>query len=445
MQQTHEPDNVGLDFFFMTTELHAIALKSQTNPRHRFQNLYGLIDSKLLYRSWKTLNKQSSPGVDGVNAKDYQQRLKENVLNLHAKLKEKRYRTMDVKRVHIPKANGKIRALGLPTLEDKLVQQSVSFILQGLWEGEFLRFSYGYRPNKSAHQAVESLNHNLRYKNYGYIVEADIKGFFDNMSHQWLCRMLEQKIDDKAIMSLIKQWLKSRVVTPDGRIEKPAKGTPQGGVISPVLANIYLHYVIDLWFEKKIKPRCEGKAMLVRYADDFVVAFQYWSDAQAFYKALPERLQQFELTLSASKTHLKRISRFQPGRKYHFKFLGFVFYWERRARGELRLRRKTDSKKLSSAMTEFYRWIKFNRSRPIRALLLELRRKLVGFQNYFGLRDNSRSLNLLYNQVLRYLHKWLNRRSQRKSLTWQGLIDLLNHFHIKPLRVKAGRVAIDWY
>ena len=222
----------------MTTALHTIAFKAQTHPNHRFQNLYGLLDSDLLVQSWGQINKQSACGIDGVTPSDFKQRLPENINRLHQTLKCKSYRANDVKRVFIPKSNGKLRPLGLPTLDDKIVQQSVSQILQSIWEQDFVKNSYGYRPNRSAHQAVHSLQLNLQYGTYGYVVEADIKGFFDNIDHEWLMRMLKQRIEDKALLNLINQWLKARIKSPEGVFEKPASGSPQGGVISPVLANI---------------------------------------------------------------------------------------------------------------------------------------------------------------------------------------------------------------
>ncbi|XP_014680338.1 PREDICTED: putative uncharacterized protein YkfC, partial [Priapulus caudatus] len=306
----------------MTTTLHDIAFKARSHPRHCFQNLYGLLKTDLLYQSWGQLNKQAASGIDGITPSKYESSLFENIQRLDEQLKAKRYRANTIKRVYIPKANGKQRPLGLPTVDDKVVQQSVSQILQTIWEADFLPNSYGYRPAKSAHQAVHSLALNLQYKGYGYIVEADIKGFFDHMDHDWLVKMLEQRIDDKALLTLIKQWLKARVKSPDGRVQRSTSGTPQGGVISPVLANIYLHYVLDLWFEKQVKPRLQGRAMLIRYADDFVIAFQFQREAERFYRVLPKRLNKFGLSVAEDKTRLMRFSRFRPGRKHSFQFLG---------------------------------------------------------------------------------------------------------------------------
>ena len=429
----------------MTTALHDIAFKARNHPRHRFQNLYGLLKTDLLYQSWGQLNKQAASGIDGVTTSMYERCLPENIQRLNSQLKAKSYRANTIKRVYIPKANGKQRPLGLPTVDDKVVQQSVSQILQSIWEADFLPNSYGYRPAKSAHQAVHSLALNLQFKGYGYIVEADIKGFFDHMDHNWLVKMLEQRIDDKALLSLIKQWLKARVKSPDGRVRRSTSGTPQGGVISPVLANIYLHYVLDLWFEKQVKPQLEGSAMLIRYADDFVIAFQFSHDAQRFYRVLPKRLNQFGLSVAEDKTRLMRFSRFRPGRKRSFQFLGFEFYWDVDFNKEPRLRRRTAPKKQREALSTFYRWIKQMRSNPLRDWMPVLRRKLTGFRNYYGLPDNSRSLERLHSHILHSLFKWLNRRSQRKSYNWYGLKQMLGYFGIAPPRVTKRQVLVDWY
>ncbi|WP_028110739.1 group II intron reverse transcriptase/maturase [Ferrimonas futtsuensis] len=430
----------------MTTELQAIAFKARTHPKHRFQDLYGLLEPELLYTSWGQLNKHAAPGVDGARFPEYQQNLVQNITRLSAELKTKRYRTKPIKRVFIPKSNGKQRPLGLPTIDDKLVQQSVSQILQSIWESDFLPFSYGYRPNKSAHQAVESLNQNLFRGRFGYIVEADIKGFFDNMSHDWLHKMLLQRVDDKALLSTIKQWLKAKIKSPEGRCVKSRSGTPQGGVISPILANIYLHYVVDIWFEKVVKPRLRGDAMLIRYADDFVCAFQHQQDAEAFYRVLPKRLKRFDLEVAEEKTKIIRFNRYSPGRDKKFQFLGFEFLWELNAKGKACLRRRTAPKKQKATLTEFYRWIKFSRFKRLGEWLPSLKRKLTGFGNYFGLPDNSRSLTGLYKHVIDSLYKWLNRRSQRRSYNWAGLKQMLMCFGIRGMRVRRrSNVKVDWY
>ena len=429
----------------MTTTLNNITFKAQTHPKHRFQNLYGLLNTELLFQSWGQLNKQAAPGIDGISISKYQQSLPININRLSHELKDKCYRANDIKRIFIPKSNGKQRPLGLPTIDDKLVQQSVSQILQSIWEQDFLRNSYGYRPNKSAHQAIHSLTLNLQFKGYGYLVEADIKGFFDNLDHDWLMKMLKQRIDDAAMLSLISQWLKARIKSPDGTFVKPSSGSPQGGIISPVLANIYLHYALDLWFEKKVKPAMNGRCMMIRYADDFVCAFQFSKDAERFYRVLPKRLKKFNLDVAEDKTSLMRFSRFHVGRKRHFVFLGFEFYWGTDAKGKARLRRRTAVKKQKATLSEYYQWIKAKCSVKLREWLPQLKRKLIGFRNYFGLPDNSRSLANLYSYVLHTLYKWLNRRSSRKSYNWSDFKKMLTYFKIEVLKVSKRNIIVDWY
>jgi len=292
---------------------------------------------------------------------------------------------------------------------------------------------------------VHSLTLNLQFNGYGYIVEADIKGFFDNLDHEWLMEMLKQRIDDKVILNLINQWLKARIKSPDGVFTKPSSGSPQGGIISPVLANIYLHYALDLWFEKKVKPRMKGRAMMIRYADDFVCAFQFVHDAERFYKVLPKRLKRFNLDVAEDKTSLMPFSRFRIGRKRHFVFLGFEFYWGTDSKGKARLRRRTAVKKQKATLSEYYQWIKAKRSLKLSEWLPQLKRKLVGFRNYFGLPDNSRSMSYVYDYVLHSLYKWLNRRSGRRSYNWSNFKKMLGYFNIVQPKVSKRFVVVDWY
>ena len=429
----------------MITAIEAIKIKARSQPAYRFQNLYGMLKDELLYASWQQLNKQSAAGVDGVKPCDYVADLIPNIKRVSSSLKDKSYRVSAIKRVYIPKADGRQRPLGLPTVDDKLVQQAASQILQSIWEADFLCNSYGYRPNKSAHQATLSLQANLQRGKYGYIVEADIKGFFDNMDHAWLVRMLEERIDDKAFISLIKQWLKAKVQEPCGRKVKPKSGTPQGGVISPVLANIYLHYALDIWFEKVVKPRAKGQAMLIRYADDFVVAFQWKDDADAFYGELGARLNKFGLDVAPEKTRLIRFSRFAVGKERRFQFLGFEFYWEIDRLRRPRVRQMTSIKKQKAIMSGLHQWIKQYRSCPLRILMPMFRRKLKGIENYFGVLGNSRSLAQIYKHAVNCLWKWLNRRSQRKSYNWQGMRCMLVFYGVKPLRVSRRYIVLDMY
>jgi len=429
----------------MTTELQSIAYKAKTHPEHRFSNLSQLLDEDLFYQSWGKLKKDAAPGVDGLTAKDFKQNLSLNVSTLVDELRTGRYRAESVKRIHIPKANGKTRPLGLPTVKDKLCQHGVATVLNHIWEQDFLPYSYGYRPQKSAHGAVVSLCANVQYGRFGYAVEADIKGFFDTVNHDMLKEMLAQRIDDKRLLRLIGQWLKSKTVEGGQVSESTGKGTPQGSSISPVLANIYLHNVLDLWFEHMVKPKLKGKAMLIRYADDFVVTFQYRNDAVRFYKALPKRLSKYGLEVAPEKTRLMRLSRFHPGKERSFIFLGFNFYWDIDRNGNARFRRKTAKAKQKFTMKNFTEWIKKYRHTKLKYLLPKLKRKIVGFSNYFGLVDNSVSLAQVYDHVLHSLFKWLNRRSGKRSCNWCQLKQKLAAYAIIAPKVRKSKIKIDWY
>jgi len=412
------PDMVGLEQH-ETTSLRGIAKRAQACKDHRFQNLYRLLDANLLIDCWDDLNKKAASGVDGVTAAAYEQDLIAHIQNLTERLKTKRYRTKLVRRCYIPKDNGGERPLGIPALEDKLVQSACAKILAAIYEADFLPVSYGYRSGISAKDAVSDLGFNLQYGRFGYVVEADIKGYFDNIDHDWLLQMLSHRIDDKAFLSLIRQWLKAGILDIDGQILHPITGSPQGGIVSPILANVYLHHVIDLWFERAVKKHCHGQALLIRYADDYVCAFQYQRDAQRFYRAMPKRLEKFSLKVAPDKTRMLRFSRFHPGLRRRFVFLGFELYWARDRKGELRVMKRTARKKLHMAKRRMKQWIKANRHLPGRQFIKELNRKLVGHYNYFGVRSNGDSMNNFYQHAIGCAYKWLNRRGGKKgSFTW---------------------------
>jgi group II intron reverse transcriptase/maturase len=311
----------------MPTFLQGIAKKAQEQPKHRFGNLYELLNEGLLKECWGDIRKDAAYGVDRVSAQDYEQNLDENIHDLVERLKRKQYRAKLVRRQYIPKGDGKLRPLGIPAVEDKLLQLAVTRILQAIYEQDFLRCSYGYRPNVGALDAVDWLTVKLQFGRYSFVVEADIKGFFDNIDHEWMMRMLEERIEDGAILRLIKKWLKAGVLDTDGQVVHPATGTPQGGIISPILANVYLHYALDLWFHRVVKPGCRGEACLIRYADDFVCAFQYQAEAERFYQGLGQRLGKFGLEMSADKTRVIAFSQDHALGKTGFDFLGFEFRW----------------------------------------------------------------------------------------------------------------------
>jgi len=419
----------------MPTSLQGIAKKAQSQKRYRFRNLYGMLNEELLRESWREIKKHAASGVDRISAQDYEQQLEEKIRDLVERLKQKRYRAKLIKRHYLPKGNGQFRPLGIPAVEDKLLQVAVTRLLEAIYEQDFLPCSYGYRPGVGAVDAVDKLTVKLQFGYYHYVVEADIKGFFDTMDQEWLVRMLAERIDDRAFLGLIRKWLRAGILDTTGAILHPVTGTPQGGVVSPVLSNVYLHYVLDLWFEKVIKPQCQGEACLLRYADDYICAFESKAEAERFYAALGPRLEKFGLTLAAEKTRILPFHRHQPPGQGRFEFLGFELYWGRDRAGKAHLKRRTARAKLRASLQRFTQWCKENRHRRLRELFKQLNGKLRGYYQYYGVHGNSASLQHFFDGVVRRLWKWLNRRSQRPSYTWQGFKTLLTHFKIERPRI----------
>jgi RNA-directed DNA polymerase len=422
------PDSVGSDTH-KPTSLRGIANKAKADKQHRFRDLYRCLDAELLLDCWHDLNKEVASGIDGVTAAAYEEELEANIQALVGRLKAKRYRTKLVRRKYIPKEEGKVRPLGIPALEDKLVQMACAKLLSAIYEQDFLNCSYGYRPGRGPLDAVQDLTFDLQYGCYGYIVEADVKGFFDHLDHDELMKMLSRRIDDRAFLRLIRKWLKAGILETDGQVIHPETGTPQGGAISPILANVYLHYTLDLWFEEVVKPHLAGEALLCRFADDWVCAFRYQEDAERFYRVLPKRLGKFKLAVAPEKTRLLRFSRFHPSRKRRFTFLGFEFYWNKDRQGVPRVQRRTARKKLQAACRRIKEWIRTNRHLPGREFFERLNVRLQGHYNYYGVRGNSQALAHFYEWAVACAFKWLNRRSQRRSYTWaqfKRVLDLIN-------------------
>jgi RNA-directed DNA polymerase len=422
------------------TSLRAIAQKAASQKRHRFRDLYRLLDEEMLKDCWRSIRKDAAYGVDRVSAQEYEEHLGENIRALVEKLKRKSYRAKLVRRHYIPKGDGKMRPLGIPATEDKLLQLAVTRILSAIYEQDFLPGSYGYRPNRGALDAVHMLTVKLQFGRYNWVVEADIRGFFDNISHEWMMKMLEERIDDRALLWLIGKWLKAGVLDTNGQVLHPATGTPQGGIVSPVLANVYLHYALDLWFQHVVKKHCRGEASLIRYADDFVCAFEDEREAASFYRALGRRLGKFGLELSAEKTRVIAFGKKEPMGKESFDFLGFEFRWGKDRKGKAHLKRRTSRKKLRNSLKSFAEWCKKNRGQRLDQRFEQLNRKLRGYYNYYGVVGNCESLAEFYYRARNILWKWLNRRSQRRSYTWEGYKELLEHFHIAKPRI-SRRVA----
>ena len=419
----------------MPTSLQGIAEKAQSQKQYRFRNLYGMLNEELLKESWREIKTHAASGVDQLSAQAYEQHLEENIRDLVERLKQKRYRAKLVKRHYIPKGNGQLRPLGMPAVEDKLLQVAATRLLEAIYEQEFLPYSYGYRPGVGALDAVDNLTVKLQFGRYKYVVEADIKGFFDNMDHDWMIRMLEERIEDRAFLGLIRKWLRAGILDTTGAIIHPVTGTPQGGVVSPVLSNVYLPYVLDLWCEKVIKPQCRGEACLLRYADDYICAFEDQAEAERFYAALGPRLEKFGLTLAAEKTRILPFRRQQPTGQGSFAFLGFELRWGWDRAGKAHLKRRTARAKLRASLPRFTQWCQENRQRRLRMLFKQLNSKLRGYYHYYGVPGNSASLKQFFDGALRILLKWLNRRSQRHSYNWQGFTAILEHFKVERPRI----------
>jgi RNA-directed DNA polymerase len=394
-----------------------------------------MINGPMLNRSWQRIRKNAAYGVDKVSAEEYGKHLFVNIRQLVDRLKRKSYRARLIRRHYIPKGNGKMRPLGIPVVEDKLLQLAVVQILEAIYEQDFLRCSYGYRPKVGALDAVDTLTIKLQFGRYGRVVEADIKGFFDNIDHDRLLKMLEERIDDKALLRLIRKWLKAGVLDTNGEVIHPEAGTPQGGIVSPILANIYLHYCLDGWFQHVVKKHCGGEACLIRYADDFVCAFEREGDAERFYQVLGKRLKKFGLELSGEKTRVIAFDRRQskPG---SFEFLGFEFRWGKDRQGKAHVERRTSRKKLRSSLDRFTEWCREKRHCRAKDWFKELKPKLQGYYNYYGVSGNYASLQQFFGEAMQILRKWLNRRSQRTSYSWEGFRALIEHFQVPRPRIR---------
>ena len=423
----------------MQTTLQGIAQKAKRLKKYRFRNLYREINVDALKWAWKFINKKASAGIDKVTAREFEQDLDENISDTVTNLKQKRYRAKFVRRAHIPKGKGKTRPLGIPALIDKLIQVVVAKILMAIYEQDFTANSYGYRPNLGALDAVEAISKELQYGKYNYIVEADIKGFFDNMDHDWITRMLEERIDDREFIRLIKKWLKAGILETDGKITHPITGSPQGGIVSPVIANIYLHYALDLWFEKVVKPSCNGTAYCCRYADDFVCAFQSEPEARRFYRQLKERLGKFGLEVAEEKTNIIRFSRYQKEENTAFDFLGFEFRWGISRNGKMIIKKRTSPEKLRKALNSITEWCKHMGSMRRKDIFRKLNRKLIGYYNYYGVIGNYDSLSIFFFRMQKILYKWLKRKSFRGKLSWEKFNKYLEIYRIETPRITQGR------
>lgn len=402
----------------MSTVEMQIAERSRKFPDEALTNLNPFIDQELLGECFQLLNKRSASGVDGQTWKDYNENREERIAQLLGAFKTGTYRAPHIRRVYIPKGNGKERPLGLPTIEDKLLQTAVSKVLSPIYEQEFLECSYGFRPGKSQHQALEEVSREVSFKKKRYIIDADMQNYFGSIDHQCLREFLDRKIKDGVIRKMIDKWLKAGVLE-DGQVAYPTEGTPQGGTISPLLSNIYLHYVLDEWFTKEIQPRLTGKSFIIRYADDFLLGFDKKEDARRVMDVLPKRLAKYGLSLHPEKTRLITLDDVQATSNVTFDFLGFTHYMGQSRRGKRILKRQTSKKKFTASLHRITEWIRTNRHGQLEGIIAELNRKLRGYYEYYGLTFNGRRLQTYFDRVRQILYKWIN-RCGGKRLTWEA-------------------------
>ena len=425
----------------MGTKLERIMEISATTPKPEFTSLYHLINIEMLKQCHKELDGSKAVGIDKVTKAEYEEYLEENLTNLVSKLKNKAYKPLPSLRVFIPKANGKKRPLGIASYEDKIVQLAVKKILEAIYEPRFLNCMYGFRPNRGCHDAIKEVHCQISNGHINHVVDADIKGFFDHMSHEWMMEFLKLYIKDPNLLWLINKYLKAGVMT-EGVFEESEEGSAQGNIISPILANIYMHNVLTLWYKFVIKSSIFGNSFLAVYADDFIAGFQYKEDAERYYALLKERLKKFNLELEESKSRMIEFGKYAESnsrRKYGrkpetFDFLGFTFYCSKGRRNkEFCMKLKTNNKKFTQKLKQTKEWLYQNNDLPVKELITKLNKKLVGHYRYYGVSHNSNKLSAFLHYVQRYLFKVLNRRSHKKSYTWDGYIDMLKVYPLaKP-------------
>ena len=427
----------------MSTQLLKVADRAKRDPQGRILALAHLIDVPALRRAFGRIRKGAAVGVDGVSKEQYGQRLEENLQELHERLRTKRYRHQPIRRVYIPKEQGKQRPIGISTLEDKLVQEALREVLEVLYEPAFLDCSYGFRPKRSAHGALRALNRVLFERKANWVIEADISSYFDSIDRKKLMEMLRLRIADESFLRLVGKCLHVGVL--DGNeYSEPDEGTVQGSTLSPMLGNIYLHYVLDLWLEQEVRPRLRGNAQLIRYCDDFVIGFEREEDARRVMVVLGKRFERYGLRLHPDKTRMFQFARprgWEKGGKQPttFDFLGFTLYWRRGWKGHWALGMKTRKARQRRAITSIEDWCRRHRHWPVKAQYATLTRKLNGHYNYFGISGNSRCITVLHERARYIWRKWLRRRSQRTRMTWERYVEFLKTY---PLPKPTVRVTL---
>jgi RNA-directed DNA polymerase len=432
------------NFETVSTRQQRIAELAKQSPEMGFTSLNHHIDRYWLEEAYRRTRKDGAPGVDGLMASDYEANLKGNLWSLMNRAKSGEYKAPPVRRVHIPKGSGReTRPIGIPTIEDKVLQRAVAMVLEPIYEQDFHDCSYGFRPGRSAHQALEALWRQTMQTNGGWILEVDIRKFFDTLDHAHLRALLRRRVRDGVVLRLIGKWLNAGVLESD-QLRYTKSGTPQGGVISPLLANIYLHYVLDEWFIREVKPRMKGRCYLVRYADDFVMGFTHEADARKVMAVLPKRFGRYGLTLHPDKTRLMRFCKPQRSNRQDgsddsgrgkFDLLGFTHYWGRSRRGKWVVKRKTSSSRLSRAMKAIADWCRRHRHLPIAEQHQTLCQKMQGHYAYYGITGNASALGRFQMHVTRTWRKWLGRRKRDGAYPWSRFHKLLERYPLPPAKV----------
>jgi RNA-directed DNA polymerase len=423
----------------MSPELRRVAERAKKEPDGQFHSLAHLLDELALSRAFYRQRKDAAVGVDGITKEDYEQNLVDNLRGLHERLRTKRYRHQPIRRVHIPKGDGRTRPLGISAFEDKVVQDALRELLEAVYEQDFLDCSYGFRPGRSAHDALRALHRAAEAGELNWVLEADIQSFFDSVDRTALREMLRERVADGSLLRLVGKCLHVGVL--DGAAyTTPDVGTAQGSILSPLLGNIYLHYVLDRWFTEVVRPRLRGKVRLIRYADDFVIGFQYREDAERVAAVLPKRMQRYGLALHPDKTRLLDFRRPPAGQRGGkgpgtFDFLGFTLYWRRSRRGRWHLACKTRRARLRRAIQAVYDWCRRQQHQDLAVQYAGLWSRLQGHYNYFGVNGNLRSLACLLWHARRAWRKWLNRRSQRARLTWERFQAVVQRYPLPSPRI----------
>lgn len=426
----------------ISTKLSRIAEVAKRVPERALTNLAHHIDKEWLREAHRLTRKSGATGVDGQTAEEYAANLDANLGKLLDRAKSGTYRAPPVRRVHIPKASGGMRPLGIPTFEDKVLQRAVAMVLTAVYEQDFLDCSYGFRPGRSAHQALEAMQHGLMSMGGGWVIELDVRKYFDTVDHGKLREVLRRRVHDGVLLRLIGKWLNAGVLEA-GQLYRSEAGTPQGGVISPMLANIYLHDVLDIWFEREVKPRMSGRAGMVRYADDAVLFFAHERDARRVLEALPKRFEKYGLTLHPEKTKMLRFTAPAPsgaGREGlgSFDFLGFTHFWKTSRWGKWTVWRKTAKDRFRDSLRRVAEWCREHRHDPLRAQQQALSRRLRGHYGYFGIWGNSRWISAFAYRVRLTWWRWLRTRSQR-PMPWSKMEIVLRRFPLPPARLPTRR------